>query len=114
MTAQEKLDAIYEFERARNVEERAARDERTITEAMAVFLEGAKAAAQAGGPAEYVHFFPREGERLLPEISRRLCAEGYRVRERHSLWLVMEFGSTRPDPPPPKSSFRGFFGHTKK
>lgn len=114
MTSQEKLDAIYQFERSRKDVDRARMDEVMIERAVTDFLEKSKAAAKAGGPAQYEHTFPYPYHRLVPEIVKRLRAEGYRVKGGPFDRLVMDF-VPRPAPPEPRPaagrfSLRRLFG----
>lgn len=101
MASQEKLDAIYKWERAR-------RDENLIGKATNAFLEGAKKAAAQGEAEEYSHAFSRVAfETVLPEVVRRLAADGYRVRlEKKSLVITFE--------PAPATVAEGWFSRMLK
>lgn len=99
---QEKLDAIYQFERSRREVDRARQDEDMIDKARTLFLDEAKRAAKAGGSADYQHFFPVPYDRLIPEIVRRLRAEGYRVKQGSRKQLVIEFIPPAQQPPADK------------
>lgn len=85
MASQEKLDAKYCWQQ-----------EQLIAQAVTVFLEQANKHVQLGED-KYVHKFLQPCiVRVLPEVVRRLAADGYRVKLAQKNLVVIRFVPDRP------------------